>query len=343
MDRQCPYCNTNVSADEIECPQCKLALDPSRIAPLPKLRPKGRTKTATSAEKETPPAPARVTPPELAPVPAASAAVAANPPSTLHDEIAPTTKVTPPPPTPVPSPRKKPAPVTPVRTERPPKVETPSRTAPSVPAPAPAPDSPPQSQPAEGRLKNWMQKVLGGRPDSPDALIASAPTLPPVPDSAPAPAGTSRSRSREQDKAPSHQGPALSANDAGTRNMPGADLDHVILPSSLYSLQLRDKDGQWRHWANIGVRGLTIGRSTIHSSFPFLNSMADRHLQLAYEENRVIASDLGSVNGVFLRIETPWRSQTARSFAWGAKSPYSAAPGRSARRRRFAPNRAKNS
>lgn len=102
-----------------------------------------------------------------------------------------------------------------------------------------------------------------------------------------------------------------------TEYMPGADIRMLKFPSALYSVQLLDHNGQWRTWAPINPNGLKLGRGQNSAHFPFLNSMATHHVRLSYENQRLIAEDMGSLNGVYLRLNEPHELQEGMRFRVG--------------------------
>jgi pSer/pThr/pTyr-binding forkhead associated (FHA) protein len=113
--------------------------------------------------------------------------------------------------------------------------------------------------------------------------------------------------------------PVSASRDDMTACMPGADIGKLKFPTSIFTLQLRDKDSQWRSWAPIGANGLNVGRSSSSAHFPFLNSMAVRHLRLSYDGTRLMAEDLGSLNGVFLRLDGPVELKDGQRFRVGSQ------------------------
>jgi pSer/pThr/pTyr-binding forkhead associated (FHA) protein len=97
--------------------------------------------------------------------------------------------------------------------------------------------------------------------------------------------------------------PETADDDEGkTRYMPGADLGKLKFPSTVFTLQLLDNTGQWRSWAPISPNGLNLGRSANSAHFPFLGSMAVRHVRFSFDSGQLMAQDLGSLNGTFLKL-----------------------------------------
>lgn len=104
-----------------------------------------------------------------------------------------------------------------------------------------------------------------------------------------------------------------------TRYMPGADLGKLKFPSTVFTLQLLDNTGQWRSWAPIGPNGLHLGRGPNSAHFPFLSSMAVRHIRLKFDRGRLVAEDLGSLNGTYLKITAPTELTDGARFRVGGQ------------------------
>lgn len=66
-----------------------------------------------------------------------------------------------------------------------------------------------------------------------------------------------------------------------------------------------DQRGQWHNWSTLSASGLKIGRAEKTAQFPELNSMAVRHMRVTADGPRIKVEDLGSLNGVFLRVTQP--------------------------------------
>ena len=92
--------------------------------------------------------------------------------------------------------------------------------------------------------------------------------------------------------------------DAKTHFLGGVDLDKLKIPKYTYTLQILDNQGQWRDWGPIHANGLNVGRSKTSAEFPGLSSMAVRHMKLRYERTSLVVEDLGSINGVYLRVSS---------------------------------------
>lgn len=122
--------------------------------------------------------------------------------------------------------------------------------------------------------------------------------------------------------APSHPPvppPVEDSDESKTAYMRGADLSKINVPSVMYCLQLLDTDGNWCTWSQIGPKGLNVGRGAGTSSLPFLNSMAVRHLRLSYENRTLVAEDLGSRNGVYLKLTAPAELADGARFRVGSQ------------------------
>lgn len=104
-----------------------------------------------------------------------------------------------------------------------------------------------------------------------------------------------------------------------TVGMQGVDVSKFKFPSTSFSVQLLDNNGQWRTWTLINPGGLNIGRSQGVGNIPFLNSMAPRHLRLSYEAQRLHAEDLGSLNGVYIKITEPVELTDGSRFRLGSQ------------------------
>ena len=100
--------------------------------------------------------------------------------------------------------------------------------------------------------------------------------------------------------------PREPADDDGmTRMMGGADLQRLKVPRKNLTLQIMDQRGQWHNWSTLSASGLKIGRAEKTAQFPELNSMAVRHMRVTADGPRIKVEDLGSLNGVFLRVTQP--------------------------------------
>jgi pSer/pThr/pTyr-binding forkhead associated (FHA) protein len=97
------------------------------------------------------------------------------------------------------------------------------------------------------------------------------------------------------------------------------DIDRLKIPKRQYSIQILDSHGQWRDWGLIPANGLNIGRAKNSSDFPGLASMAVRHLRLGYDQGRLAVEDLGSLNGVYVRLAEPVELVDGMRFRVGSQ------------------------
>jgi pSer/pThr/pTyr-binding forkhead associated (FHA) protein len=107
--------------------------------------------------------------------------------------------------------------------------------------------------------------------------------------------------------------------DGRTQYMPGADIGRLKFPTTIYTLQLLDNTGQWRSWAPIGANGLNLGRGQNSAHFPFLSSMANRHVKFSYNGPRLFVEDLNSLNGVYLKIKGTVPLRDGQRFRVGSQ------------------------
>ena len=82
----------------------------------------------------------------------------------------------------------------------------------------------------------------------------------------------------------------------------GADLAKFKIASSLLTLQIFDRSGQWHDWTTLGAGGVKVGRTEKNARFPELNSMAVKHMRIALDGSRIVVEDMGSLNGVYLKL-----------------------------------------
>jgi pSer/pThr/pTyr-binding forkhead associated (FHA) protein len=87
-----------------------------------------------------------------------------------------------------------------------------------------------------------------------------------------------------------------------TRFIGGVDLDKLKLPKHRYMLQVLDGGAQWRDWGPLHASGLNVGRAKSSAEFPGLNTMAVRHMKFSYDRAGLMVEDLGSINGIYLRV-----------------------------------------
>ncbi len=112
---------------------------------------------------------------------------------------------------------------------------------------------------------------------------------------------------------------AAQEDEGKTAYMPGIDVAKLRFPTADYKLQLLDGTGQWRTWFEISANGRNVGRSQNSSNFPFLSSMAVRHLRLSYDGPRLKVEDLGSLNGTYLKIPGPVELEDGTRFRVGSQ------------------------
>jgi pSer/pThr/pTyr-binding forkhead associated (FHA) protein len=160
--------------------------------------------------------------------------------------------------------------------------QAPSGTMPPPAGPAPTPQFAP-APPVSG----WA---------APSSVVAPFVTPPAGPD---APAGTPPSH----DTPPPLFGP--SDEDGATRFLGGVDLGKLRIPKYTYVLQILDLGGQWRDWGPIHASGMNVGRAKSSADFPGLSTMAVKHMKFRYEKTTLMVEDLGSLNGIYLRVTQP--------------------------------------
>ena len=94
-------------------------------------------------------------------------------------------------------------------------------------------------------------------------------------------------------------------DDGATRFLGGVDLGKLRIPKSSFVLQILDISGQWRDWGPIHASGMNVGRAKSSADFPGLSTMAVKHMKFRYERNSLVVEDLGSLNGIYLRVTQP--------------------------------------
>jgi pSer/pThr/pTyr-binding forkhead associated (FHA) protein len=87
--------------------------------------------------------------------------------------------------------------------------------------------------------------------------------------------------------------------------------------SHQHALQIFDRSGKWVEWQRIGQAGLKVGRVKGTPQHHALSTMAARHLRLGYEDGRLIAQDLGSLNGVYRLVTRPVSLEDGQRFRIG--------------------------
>jgi hypothetical protein len=99
--------------------------------------------------------------------------------------------------------------------------------------------------------------------------------------------------------------PTAEDDDGKTRFIGGVDIDKLKIPKYTYTLQILDTNGQWRDWGPIHANGLNVGRAKNSADFPGLSSMAVRHMKFSYDRTTLTVEDLGSLNGIYVRVLQP--------------------------------------
>jgi pSer/pThr/pTyr-binding forkhead associated (FHA) protein len=113
--------------------------------------------------------------------------------------------------------------------------------------------------------------------------------------------------------------PVFEADDdeGRTRFLGGVDLGKLKIPKHTFVLQILDVSGQWRDWGPIHAGGINVGRARQNADFPGLNTMAVKHMKLRYDRTGLVVEDLGSLNGVYLRITQPTPLEDGMRFRIG--------------------------
>jgi pSer/pThr/pTyr-binding forkhead associated (FHA) protein len=104
---------------------------------------------------------------------------------------------------------------------------------------------------------------------------------------------------------PEEFSPGAVDNDGKSRFMGGVDSAKVKIPKSTYTLQILDTSGPWRDWGPIHASGMNVGRAQNSADFPGLNTMAIKHMRFSYDNGGLVVEDLGSLNGICLKITQP--------------------------------------
>jgi len=97
----------------------------------------------------------------------------------------------------------------------------------------------------------------------------------------------------------------------------GVNVDKLKIPKHKYTLQILDGRGQWRDLGPIQVNGLHFGRSKNSSDLPGLNTLAVHHMKFRYERTSLVIEDMGSINGVYLRVLKPTELMDGMRFRLG--------------------------
>ncbi len=327
MEQVCPNCNAPVDEESQRCGNCGEVLDPFLTIQPPKFQ---NPPAAPAPASERPAARSKSERPALR-----------EPPETRSDDARE------PAPAPAPRPKRKPRPTAPPPARPAPAPAPPPpqpqyqqqqpNPSPYAPAGYAAPPSPPPyGPPPQGAGPGWIRskliKMLGGSADS-------SPAPPPYPYGPPpgAPAAPQASWGPQPGASgvqpPSSQAPvpppvpepvtpiptADGDDDGLTRVMGGADLKRLKVPSQIISLQILDKNNQWHHWATVGAGGLKVGRAEKTAQFPELNSMATRHMRVSCDGSRVKVEDMGSLNGIYLKLTQPVELEDGARFRVGGQ------------------------
>lgn len=98
------------------------------------------------------------------------------------------------------------------------------------------------------------------------------------------------------------RGPAPATPISSTRTRPGAP---IPVSSSGFRVVRLPRGGGGPIPRDVPPQGLVIGRTDGDLSFPEDDTVSPRHLRLLPREGGLQAEDLGSVNGLFLRLKAP--------------------------------------
>ncbi len=330
MMQVCPHCNANISDDSSRCPSCGQELDVFLTIPPPRF---GASHAPEVAKKEGPSSPASP--------PSRPSAPVAREPLPSHDTVTPPPppKRKPRPPAPAPAPTPRPEPPSPkyAAPAPPPYVPPPVAPAPPYVPPHASPAAPQADAGNPGKLRGWLIKQLGGKtaetgPQPPVAPYAPAyqpppgwvqppsghapplassasypPVAPPMPQSIPVP------------PAPASLPPEPEEEEGNHTVAFGADLAKFKMSSSLLTLQIFDRGGHWHDWTPVGAAGLKIGRTEKNARFPELNSMAVKHMRIGTDGSRIVIEDLGSINGVYLKLNRFYELKDGQRFRVGSQ------------------------
>ena len=200
--------------------------------------------------------------------------------------------------------------------------------------------SPPAAEaaPAAGGFRGKLIRILGGQvgaAPAPAPDLPPAPALPAAPEAAPgaarrleapnplaagpAPAPPPAGRGPEPRRAePSRARPSLDEEDDGrTIANIGVDLSRLRIPEHAHVIEIFDASGQWRTWGPIPLHGLNVGRSSNSAEFPALSSLGAKHMRFRYDGKDLVVEDLGSLNGVALRLGEPLELTDGQRFRIG--------------------------
>jgi pSer/pThr/pTyr-binding forkhead associated (FHA) protein len=175
----------------------------------------------------------------------------------------------------------------------PPGYPPPLGLGPQPPGYAPQPYAPPPPAPAQPYAP---PPVVPAQPGPPG--YAPAPQHPPVPRQAP---------------------PQGDADDGRTQFAAGYNFKNLRPKQATMLLQIFDVSGEWIDYAPIHATGLNVGRSKQSSDHPGLGTMAARHMRLAFIDGKLVVEDLGSLNGVYLRVTAPVELADGMRFRVGVQ------------------------
>lgn len=185
---------------------------------------------------------------------------------------------------------------------------------------APTPPPAPQYYPPQPAYPGYPPQGNAPQASPPQGYPPQPPSAPPAPPAAnpwpaqPPPAyrapQSPGAPSAPDFEAPWHafkaQGNGTSDDDDGqTCVIGGVDISKLNIAKAAYSLQILDTSGQWSDLGPIHTNGRNVGRSINSTNVPGLGSMAVRHLKFTYDRAKLLVEDLGSLNGVYLRIAEP--------------------------------------
>lgn len=332
MTQVCPHCSATVGEDSPQCPSCGQEMDVFQTIPPPRFAP---------PHAPTRPGKADPTPTPRPPLESSHASGEEMP---RHDE----------PKAPSPAPKRRPKPAHSAAPPRPapppPPPQAPSPVMPPAqgyyyPPVAPPPPAADAQNAAPGKLRRWLIEQLGGRPSAAEAPpAASAPPPPPgypygvahpppgypwgQPPSGEAPPVTPQPPHAAYAPTPSTPPsgyevpaqPGADPEDEESRTIAfGADLAKFKIASSLLTLQIFDRSGQWRDWTVVGAGGLKVGRTEKNARFAEMNSMAGKHMRISLDGDRIVVEDLGSINGIYLKLNRFVELEDGQKFRVGAQ------------------------
>jgi pSer/pThr/pTyr-binding forkhead associated (FHA) protein len=174
-----------------------------------------------------------------------------------------------------------------------------------------APQASPYGPPNQAYPPNLSPS--GGHPTPPYGPLSAPPGVPApsVPAWSPPPAVPPSGPVRALENPPPLEIPAALYGAAGddednaTRFLGGVDLGRLKIPKFTFVLQIFDISGQWRDWGPIHASGMNVGRAKTSADFPGLSTMAVKHMKFRYDKATLVVDDLGSLNGIYLRVTRP--------------------------------------